>query len=60
MNLSTVIYSRDDYTQNLSNPKNEWVQPKEVAIQDGKFIHLQTKEEIIEGPSEKMSKSKKM
>ena len=39
--------------------KNEWVQPKEVAIQDGKFIHLQTKEEIIEGPSEKMSKSKK-
>tara|TARA_B100000927_G_scaffold3777_1_gene3015 strand:+ start:1368 stop:3731 length:2364 start_codon:yes stop_codon:yes gene_type:complete len=38
---------------------NEWVLPKEVAIQDGKLIHLQSKEEIIEGPTEKMSKSKK-
>ena len=39
--------------------KNEWIQPKDVAIQDGKLVHIQSKEEIIEGPSEKMSKSKK-
>ena len=36
-----------------------WVMPKDVAIIDGKLVHTQTKEEIIEGPSEKMSKSKK-
>jgi len=39
--------------------KDEWVLPKEVAIKDGKLIHLYSKEEIIEGPTEKMSKSKK-
>ena len=38
---------------------NEWVMPKDVAIIDNKFVHISTKEEIIEGPSEKMSKSKK-
>jgi len=39
--------------------KNEWVMPKDVAIKNGKIINIKTKEEIIEGPSEKMSKSKK-
>ena len=38
---------------------NNWVMPKEVALVDGKLIHASTKENIIEGPSEKMSKSKK-
>ena len=38
---------------------NDWVMPKDIAEIDGKFIHSKTKEEIIEGPSEKMSKSKK-
>ena len=38
---------------------NDWVMPKDVAIADNKFVHIGTKEEIIEGPSEKMSKSKK-
>ena len=33
--------------------------PKNVALVDGKFIHNKNKEELIEGPSEKMSKSKK-
>ena len=38
---------------------NDWVMPKDVAIADNKLVHISTKEEIIEGPSEKMSKSKK-
>ena len=38
---------------------NEWVMPKDVAIVDSKLIHQKTKEQIIEGPTEKMSKSKK-
>ena len=38
---------------------NEWVMPKEVLINNGKLIREKTKESLIEGPSEKMSKSKK-
>ena len=38
---------------------NEWVMPKEVVAKDGKFLREKTKEIIEEGPSEKMSKSKK-
>ena len=37
----------------------EWVMPAEVALVDGNLIHQKTKEPIIEGPTEKMSKSKK-
>ena len=38
---------------------NEWVMPADIALVDGKLIHRKTKGAIIEGPSEKMSKSKK-
>ncbi len=38
---------------------NEWVMPKEVISKDGKLLREKTKESIVEGPSEKMSKSKK-
>ena len=38
---------------------NDWVMPKDIAIVDGKLVHIKTKESITEGPSEKMSKSKK-
>ena len=38
---------------------NEWVMPADVALVDGSFIHQKSKEPVIEGPSEKMSKSKK-
>ena len=38
---------------------NQWVMPKDIAIKDKNFYHIKTKEKIIEGPSEKMSKSKK-
>ena len=36
-----------------------WVMPSDVVSIDGKLIHRKTKETIIEGPTEKMSKSKK-
>ena len=39
--------------------KNEWVMPKDVVIVNENLIYSKTKEKIIEGPSEKMSKSKK-
>ena len=39
--------------------KNEWVMPKEVISKDKKLLRILTKELIEEGPSEKMSKSKK-
>ena len=39
--------------------KNEWVMPKEVIIVNGKHLRDKTRETIVEGPSEKMSKSKK-
>ncbi len=38
---------------------NEWVMPKEVVSKNGKLIREKTSEDIEEGPSEKMSKSKK-
>ena len=37
----------------------EWVMPKEIIFKDGKIIRGITKEIVEEGPSEKMSKSKK-
>ena len=39
--------------------KNEWVMPKDVVLYEGNLIRKQTKEKIFEGPTEKMSKSKK-
>ena len=38
---------------------HQWVMPADVALVDGHLVHHKTKERIIEGPSEKMSKSKK-
>ena len=38
---------------------NEWVMPIEVVSKDGKLLRNKTGEAIEEGPSEKMSKSKK-
>ena len=39
--------------------KNEWVVPKEIISKDGELLREKTRERIEEGPSEKMSKSKK-
>ena len=38
---------------------NQWVMPADIALVDGNLIHQKTKEAVIEGPTEKMSKSKK-
>ena len=39
--------------------ENEWVMPNEVALVNGDLIFTKTKERVIEGPTEKMSKSKR-
>ena len=39
--------------------ENEWVMPSEVALVNGDLIFTKTKEKVIEGPTEKMSKSKR-
>jgi len=38
---------------------HEWVMPADVALVGGNLVHRKTKKPIIEGSSEKMSKSKK-
>ncbi len=46
--------------QTFKNEKGEWLFPDEVVeIESGKFIHQTTREPVIAGRSEKMSKSKK-
>ena len=37
----------------------EWVMPADVALMNDSLVHRKTKEVVIEGPTEKMSKSKK-
>ena len=41
------------------NKDGSWVLPSDVAVKGKKFIQISTNQEIMEGPSEKMSKSKK-
>ena len=41
------------------NIKGEWIMPKDVGIKENLLFDLRNGDEIIEGPSEKMSKSKK-
>ncbi len=38
---------------------NNWIMPKDVAIKHDELVHTETGNKIIEGPIEKMSKSKK-
>ena len=39
--------------------KGEWILPAEAMEKDGRWVHVSTGEELIVGPPEKMSKSKK-
>ena len=48
--ITHKTYSQQDGT---------WIMPKDVGIENNKLINLNTREKIIEGPAEKMSKSKK-
>ena len=41
------------------NEDNLWVLPSDVAIKDNELIQISTKQKIRQGPSEKMSKSRK-
>ncbi len=41
------------------NGNGSWVLPIDVAIKNNELVQISTNEKIIEGPSEKMSKSKK-
>ena len=54
------LFTQGMITHKTYRTKNkDWVMPAEVALVDGDLIHQKTKEKIIEGPTEKMSKSKK-
>ena len=54
------LFTQGMITHKTYRTKNkEWVMPSEVALVNDNLVHQKTKEVIIEGPSEKMSKSKK-
>ena len=54
------LFTQGMITHKTYRTKNkEWVMPKDIALIDGTLVHQKSKEEIIEGPTEKMSKSKK-
>ena len=54
------LFTQGMITHKTYRTKNkDWVMPAEVALVAGDLIHQKTKEKIIEGPTEKMSKSKK-
>ena len=56
---------RELFTQGMithktyKNEDNSWVLPSDVALKNNELIQLSTKQKISEGPSEKMSKSRK-
>lgn len=54
------LFTQGMITHKTYKSKNgEWVMPKNVAFKEDKLINIQDSSIVIEGPSEKMSKSKK-
>ena len=53
------LFTQGMITHKTYKTNNDWVMPKDVAIVNGNLVHFKSKESITEGPSEKMSKSKK-
>tara|TARA_Y100000748_G_C15503368_1_gene490977 strand:- start:1997 stop:4582 length:2586 start_codon:yes stop_codon:yes gene_type:complete len=45
--------------ETFQNENGSWVYPDEVIEEGGNLIHISSREKIIKGPSESMSKSKK-
>jgi len=45
--------------ETFKNKNGEWVYPEEVLEEGGDLIHINSREKILKGPSESMSKSKK-
>ncbi len=64
-NLSINEPFKQLFTQGMITHKtykdqnNNWIMPKDVAIKNDVLVHTETGNKIIEGPIEKMSKSKK-
>ena len=42
------------------NKKGDWIFPEDVMLEKGKILDKNSGEEVFEGPSESMSKSKKI
>ncbi len=53
------LFTQGMITHKTYRTKSHWVMPKDVIEKDGKLLKIDTKEKIEEGPTEKMSKSKK-
>ena len=53
------LFTQGMITHKTYRTKSNWVMPKDVIEKDGKLLKIDTKEKIEEGPTEKMSKSKK-
>ena len=54
------LFTQGMITHKTYRTEKEWVMPADVALVNDNLVHQKTKEKIIEGPTEKMSKSKKM
>ena len=53
------LFTQGMITHKTYRANNEWVMPKDVALKDGKLLSLINGNAVVEGPAEKMSKSKK-
>jgi len=53
------LFTQGMITHKTYKNDTDWVMPKDVALREGKLIDIKTQTLVTEGPSEKMSKSKK-
>ena len=53
------LFTQGMITHKTYKTSEDWVMPKDILEIDGKLLKKDTKEVIVEGPTEKMSKSKK-
>ena len=53
------LFTQGMITHKTYKNDKDWVMPRDVALKEGKLIDIRTKALVTEGPSEKMSKSKK-
>ena len=53
------LFTQGMITHKTYKNDNGWIMPKDVAAREGKLLSLLDGKEVVEGPAEKMSKSKK-
>ena len=53
------LFTQGMITHKTYKNDTDWVMPKDVALKEGNLIDIKTQTLVTEGPSEKMSKSKK-